>query len=263
MLGVPEATAYDLRFRLLNIPVRVNPWFWIVMLFISRNASDPTGRSLMPVFVFVACAFVSILVHEFGHALSARGVGREPGGIVLYGMGGLCFYENGGLSPLARVLILAAGPGAGFALLGLVLGLAKTQFGIEPADAMALIDVGSGDAGRAVFTLMNRSPALFFGLHFLLYINFWWGVFNLLPIWPLDGGQITGVVLGVVNPRQGTRWAHIVALFTAGGIAVWFASRDQFLMAVWVGYFGYINYQMLQSLQRAYGYVVDDDRWRR
>jgi Zn-dependent protease len=261
MLGVPEATAYDLRFRLLNIPVRVSPWFWLVMLFISRGAAGPRG-SVSAVLVFVGCAFVSILVHELGHALSARAVGREPGGIVLHAMGGLCFYDNGGLPPLQRVLILAAGPGAGFALLGLVLGIAKVQFGIAPMNAMALIGVGGGDGGEAAFSLMSRSSSLFFGFLFMLYINFWWGVFNLLPIWPLDGGQITGVVLGVANPQQGTRWTHTVALLTAAGIAIWFASKDDFLMAFWLGYFGYINYQMLQQIQSAYRYV-DDEPWRR
>ena len=263
MLGVPEPTAYDIRFRLFNIPVRVNPWFWIVMLLISSSAFESRSSPMLPVLVFVACAFVSILVHEFGHALSARATGREPGGVILFSMGGLCFFEDAGLPPLARVLILAAGPGAGFALLALVLAILRARFGIDPGDAMGLIGVGSGDPLSVRAILVPRSPALFFGTVFMLYINFWWGVFNLLPIWPLDGGQITKVTLGAWDRRQGVRWGrHTVSMLTAAGVAIWFASRGEYLMALWVGCFGYINYEILQKIQKAYGYVDYDD-WRR
>ena len=59
--------------------------------------------------------------------------------------------------------------------------------------------------------------ALIFGN--LVYINFMWGLVNLLPIWPLDGGQFTGVVLGQANPSNGRRWTHVVGLLTAGVLA--------------------------------------------
>jgi Zn-dependent protease len=259
LLGSPDVTPYDLRFRLLDIPVRVHPLFWLVMLLISGHPKDLTAAA-----VFVACAFVSVLVHELGHGLSGRAVGDEPIGIVLYAMGGFCAFDPGRQSPVQRLLVLISGPGAGFVLLTLVLAAANATYGIAPADAMALIGVGHPNDFRAMIQFLRSTPPLsLHALHALLFINFWWGVLNLLPIWPLDGGQITGVVLGMVNRRDGARWGHVVSLLTAALIALWWASREQYLMAFWFGYFGYVNYQMLQTMYGSYRYGDEGEWWRR
>ena len=50
----------------------------------------------------------------------------------------------------------------------------------------------------------------------MLWINIMWGLLNLLPVWPLDGGQITETVLSQVNPYDGRRWTHIVSLVAGG-----------------------------------------------
>lgn len=256
--GAAETTAYDLRFRLLDIPVRVHPLFWLVMLLISGE-----GNRLSAAAVFVVCAFISILVHEFGHGLSSRALGSEPDGIVLYAMGGLCYTHFDRQTPLGRLLVLAAGPGAGFLLLGLVLAWASAGLGIAPADALAYVGVGNGDPVAAFRRIASTQPALSEALHSLLYINFWWGVLNLLPIWPLDGGQIASVLLGAVDRRNGQRWAHFLSIVTVGLIAYWFVEQGRFLPAIWFGYFGYVNYQMLQSMQRPYLSGDDWDSWRR
>jgi Zn-dependent protease len=255
LLGAPETTQYDLRFRLLDIPVRVHPLFWLVMLLISGEPHDLRAAA-----VFVACAFVSILVHEFGHGLCSRAVGREPDGIVLYAMGGLCYYPSGGQSPLARFLVLAAGPGAGFLLLFLVLSVGSLWLGILPADAMALVGVGPGNVLAALRKLPTASPAIAEGFYSLLAINFWWGVLNLLPIWPLDGGQMAQVIFGQVKPRESSRWTHALSIVAAGLIAAWVANQGRLLTACWFGYFAYVNYQMLRSVHSAY-LSGDDARW--
>ena len=256
--GAAETTAYDLKFRLLDIPVRVHPLFWLVMLLISGQSNDLRAAA-----VFVVCAFISILVHEFGHGLASRALGREPDGIVLYAMGGLCYTPADRQSPMGRLLVLAAGPGAGFLLLGLVLAWASAVLRIAPADSLAFIGVGNGNPLPAFRGLASAPPALFEAFHSLLYINFWWGVLNLLPIWPLDGGQIAGVLLGAVDRRNGQRWAHFLSIVTVGLIAYWFVEQGRFLPALWFGYFGYVNYQMLQSMQRSYLSGDDWDSWRR
>jgi membrane-associated protease RseP (regulator of RpoE activity) len=256
--GAAETTAYDLRFRILDIPVRVHPLFWLVMLLISGQPHDLTAA-----FVFVACAFVSILVHELGHGITSRILGREPDGIVLYAMGGLCYTPAERQSPLARLLVLAAGPGAGFLLLAVVLVWGSLVLGIGPAQSFAFIGVGTGDPIFAFRRLAAAPPVAVEVFHSLLYINFWWGVLNLLPIWPLDGGQIAGVVLGAFDRRNGQRWAHILSIVTAGLLAYWFVEQERYLTAIWFGYFGYVNYQMLQSMQRSYLSGNDWGTWHR
>jgi Zn-dependent protease len=234
MLGTADDTPYDLRFRLLDIPVRVNPWFWLVMALISGE-----NQSLLGMAVFVACAFVSILVHEFGHGLSSRALGVEPTGIVLYGMGGYCQFHDFHRSAWRRVVILLCGPGAGFALLGLVVAAHYWS-------AVRDLDLFRSEAAQQV-------------VNDLIKINLAWGILNLFPIWPLDGGRIAEVVLGSLAPRNGVRWAHVISLLTAGGFALWLFSLNSFMTAIWFGYFAYVNYQILQAMHDAYR---TGDSWR-
>ena len=233
MLGSPDVTAYDLRFRFLGIPVRVHPLFWLVMLILSRHDKDLKAAA-----VFALCAFLSVLVHELGHGLSGRLMGDEPIEIVLYSMGGYCAFYQNRLTRWPRLFMLICGPGAGFVL------FAAVGFGV-------------------LFFGWPRSDYLSMALGYLLYINLIWGILNLFPLWPLDGGQILGVLLGMASPRNGMRWAHVVSLLVAGGIAVWLASMGQYWMAVWFGYFGFINYKVLQSLQFAPSFSEDAEWWRR
>src|SRR5271168_3561679 len=114
MFGVAE-TPYDLRFRALGIPVRVHPLFWIMGLLMARNADG-----LPEMVLWVACVFFSILVHEYGHGLTAKRFGSSPS-IVLWMGGGLCSSEANRQTPLQRLAVVLWGPGAGFVLCGLVM----------------------------------------------------------------------------------------------------------------------------------------------
>jgi membrane-associated protease RseP (regulator of RpoE activity) len=275
MLGSPSETPFDLRFRLLGIPVRVHPLFWLVMLMIGGSAG--TDRAVV---VFVVCAFVSVLVHEMGHGLAARATGYEPLGIVLYAMGGYCTLDPREQSPAQRLFVLLMGPGAGFILLALVLIAARASYGVSPADALSMFTMGEdGDPisfilrrvlrvigldGGNFFNAIRRlppNPIQRMSFVSLLEINFLWGVLNLLPIWPLDGGQSTEVVLKQANPRNARWWTHVVSIVAAGAIAMWWVSRSDFLLALWFGYFALVNYQMLRGIQRTWSHRADDPEW--
>ncbi len=93
MLGVPDTTAYDLRFRFLGIPVRVHPLFWLVTALLASESRDPKA-----ILIWIACVFVSILVHEYGHGLMSRAFRCSPS-IVLYGMGGSATPRRSGRPP--------------------------------------------------------------------------------------------------------------------------------------------------------------------
>ena len=86
----PPRTQYDVRFSVAGIPVRVSPFFWLVtLLFGASGGTDAVG-----LLTWVAVVFVSILIHEMGHALVQRYYGWEPS-IILYQMGGLATYNTG------------------------------------------------------------------------------------------------------------------------------------------------------------------------
>ena len=133
MFGVPE-TPYDWRFRLLGIPVRVHPLFWLVAFMLGFV------RENIPVsLIFVGCAFVSILVHEYGHGLTARAFGASPS-IVLQAFGGLCIYQPDRQTPRQRLAVLICGPGAGFVLAGVVMLVFSAVYGLTLEDHLAFIE---------------------------------------------------------------------------------------------------------------------------
>ena len=139
MLGT-TSTAYDLRFRILGIPARVHPLFWLTAALLGGITRDPIDFPL--VLTWMGCLFVSILIHEYGHALMDRRFHGEPS-VLLYGLGGLC-YPSGHESPVQKLAVLLAGPGAGFIFCGLVFGITSLVFGISGSEhaAVALASMG-------------------------------------------------------------------------------------------------------------------------
>ena len=232
MWGMPSETPYDLRFQFVGIPVRVHPLFWLVTALLGAHGPD---LDLQAVVVWVACVFVSILVHEFGHGLMARALGY-PAAIVLYGMGGLCYSQAERQGPWERLAVLICGPGAGFVFAAFVFAGALAAGSLSPLGKEVVGD--------------------------LLVINIGWGILNLFPIWPLDGGQITGVVLTMLNRRKGMSWTHVISLVTAGVLALLALTmlRDMFL-TLFFGLFAVMNYQQLQVQYERSKYGLDDDEW--
>ncbi len=264
MVGAAE-TPYDLRFRLLGIPVRVHPLFWIVMAVLGWQ-----DRNIAMVAVWVACGFVSILVHEYGHGLMGRQFGARPS-ITLWAMGGLCYSQAERQTLGQRLAVVLSGPAAGFLLYFLVMAAASGLFGLTMAEHISMSKFVLGfraPSEDVIFAFQKFPGAMAFNAYlFLVQINLLWSLFNLLPIWPLDGGQATQLLLSLYDRAQGPRWGHIISLLVAGGLAIMALAQgtDNFFRALFLGYFAMINFQMLQSLHQAHsmGLYQEDEWWRR
>lgn len=260
MIGASE-TPYDLRFRFLDIPVRVHPFFWLVAAGLGW-----TDRHLERVVMWIACMFVSILVHEYGHGLSAKAFGSSPS-IVLWGLGGLCYSQSERQTAGQRLAVILMGPGAGFLLCGLVMIGTTVIFGVTPREhldfAAGLVGLGPGSD-----TIGERFPsAIAYSIYgSMVWINLMWGLVNLLPIWPLDGGQASELLLSLFDRSRGKRWCHVVSLLVAGILAVVAIAlaRDLYL-TFFFGILALLNFQVLQTLHQAHamGLYRDDDWWRR
>jgi Zn-dependent protease len=270
MIGTSE-TPFDLKFRFLQIPVRVHPFFWVV-----TAAMGSQNAKLSVVLLWVACVFVSILVHEFGHALMAKRFDGSPS-IVLWGLGGLCFSQ-GERTPGQRLAVILGGPGAGFLFLAVIMAFTTLLFRITPAEHFQTIGALVGLSQLPVEIPMKFASVLHLGekgtdfairtYWYLAYINLLWGLVNLLPIWPLDGGQATQTLLSLYDRSQGTRWTHIVSLLCAGGLAVMvysITSPPDMYLTIFFGLFALMNFQILHSIHQAQamGLYRDDDWWRR
>src|SRR5204863_10187816 len=90
------------------------------------------------VLIWMACVFVSILVHEYGHGAVARAFGGTPS-IVLWAGGGLCSSEADRQSPRQRLAVVLSGPGAGFVFCGLVMLLGSSIFGLTPREHLSIV----------------------------------------------------------------------------------------------------------------------------
>ena len=242
LIGEPPRTQFDLRFSLFGIPVRIHPFFWVIAVLLGMNSETP-----VELLVWVVAVFISILVHELGHALVMRAHGFAPW-ITLYGLGGLASYNPAGSygsrrsGALAHVLISAAGPGAGFLLAAVVVaGVLLTGHGVS-------IGLISGFLPWVSLADQVGSPVLHELLGRILFISIFWGFVNLLPVYPLDGGQIAREILLKVNPRDGIRQSLILSIAAAVTLAVIGLTQWQSLyVTIFFAYLAYMSYATLQA----------------
>jgi Zn-dependent protease len=222
--------------------VRVHPFFWLVAALLGYKSND-----LGDVLVWIVALFVAILFHELGHAVVTRTFGFRPW-IVLYGMGGLtCWdptYRAGGrrMTTARHILISLAGPLAGFLLAAAVAG--------------AIILAGHGDQlrllidrriGIHLFVLDIGHARLQMLINDAFMICVFWGLINLLPIFPLDGGQIARDVFLAASPYRGYRQSLMLSfatavLLAAVGALVW----HSWFIGIMFGYMAYMSYMALQ-----------------
>ena len=125
LLQEPDRTQADLNFSLFGIPIRIHPMFWAIAALLGLNACD---RDLSLLLIWVVAVFFSILLHELGHAVVIRWFGNRPW-ITLYAFGGLTSHDPrrslrpGGTNTWGQILISFAGPGVGFLLVAVLLGI--------------------------------------------------------------------------------------------------------------------------------------------
>lgn len=192
-----DPTPFDLRLVAFRIPIRVHPSFWIASAVLGWN---PDRLDL--VFIWVLCVLISIMVHELGHALMAEAFGWASH-IVMYWGGGLAFSERySNRTPWREIAVSLAGPFAGFGLFALTIGV---MF-LIPADASLHPNVGR--------IFQN-----------LIWINLFWGLVNLLPVLPLDGGQVTQSLLTWLRFRDPVRIALQISVVIAGAAALIFYTQ--------------------------------------
>jgi stage IV sporulation protein FB len=186
-------------FRLFGIPVTIGGSFILVAALLGLSGA----RRMETVVAWVALVFVSILIHELGHAFTALSFGSDVA-IELNGLGGLTRWNppGGSLTPGRRALVAASGSAVGLVFGGLV-WLAARQLGPF--------------TGLTGFVITN-----------LVYVNVFWGLINWLPIRPLDGGHLLLSLLEKVAPARSQTIAKVIFVTTAG-IALFLAVRFELL----------------------------------
>jgi stage IV sporulation protein FB len=241
MLGEPQRTPYDLKFALFGIPIRVHPLFWLAGLLL--GSSKPDGPRLL---VWMVAFLLGILCHELGHALVMRSQGCFSW-ITLYGLGGLASCDRSrttGRYPDSwrQIAVAAAGPLAGFLLAAIVVGAVI-------ASKHTIICEWGAPYGLTVYTdEVIGKPIVSYFVNYLLFVTVVYGILNLLPVYPLDGGQIAREILTMILGPDGVRASLILSMIVAACLAVYggVRLRDPFL-AIFFGFFAYSSFATLQS----------------
>lgn len=177
-----------LRFTFLGFPIMIHWMFWLNTALMGGALGANSPEQLRHLLGWMVAVFLSILIHELGHAIAMRNFGDRRVGIVLYAFGGLAQ----GSSHLARredLIVSAAGPGLQI-LVGLAVGWSITLWHV---------------------------PSLWLGemLDAFTVVSLFWALLNLIPIVPLDGGRLCLAWLGAGKQRQALTISLVCAVVLA------------------------------------------------
>ena len=208
-----------LRFKLGPFPISVYPWF-----FLSAVLLGPGLDSGWQILAWILVVFVSVLGHELGHAVVGKLYGGRPE-IRLEAFGGVTFPQLQTRPGPAKQFILSfAGPIAGLLVGAAAYALAR----IFPPHASSI-------AAWVIESIVN--------------VSILWSAFNLLPILPLDGGQMMLAVVEGIRRRQSVAlasWISLVAVVAVASILT-ILRGPMPLVLVWLGLFALQNYQRARA----------------
>ncbi len=219
-------------FRVFGISVFVH-WTWLLVAYVELQSRVNTYNSALWNVIEYLSLFVIVLLHEFGHALACRQVGGQADQIVLWPLGGIAFVRPP-RRPGAVLWSIAAGPLVNVILVPITVG-AYVAAGL-PAWRDA-IDV---DVHHFLFALSTMNLILL--------------VFNLLPIYPLDGGQILQALLWfVIGQAKSLLVVSVIGMVVGVGVLIvavleremWFG-----ILAAFVAFRSLAGFQMARQLAR-------------
>jgi Zn-dependent protease len=191
----------------------------IVGLFVVINYNPELG--IHYALLWIPIVFISVLFHELAHAGTIAALGFGSSQIVLGGMGGVTINQRRA-RPWQDFLISVAGPVSSF-LMAIVATLAA-QTALGRTDKMLMVL-----------------------LPFLALANIWWGLFNLIPVPPLDGGHATRDFFRMfLNERTAFIVAIWIGILGGGAAAVYLFTARMFFVALYVAWFVYLAFQQWQ-----------------
>jgi stage IV sporulation protein FB len=200
-----------LRFSIFGFRVTVHWMFWVSVALLGGGLDADSPRRLFVLALWVLAAFVSILLHELGHTFMQRRYGARAY-ILLYALGGLAVPDRK-FTPRQHIYVSVAGPAA--------------QITLGVVSWLMLLSIFRGSFTVGTF------------LASLTFVSIVWGVMNLIPIYPLDGGQ---VLLAWLGPSR-SRLAFTVGMYCAIASAVLVAAYNLLFSAIFFGMLAYENFQ--------------------
>jgi Zn-dependent protease len=213
-LGSIRGTSIDLDFNFL----------FLVLFFVVFNYNPAVG--VQYALIWIPILFISVLIHELAHAAMIGILGFGSSHVVLTGMGGVTINQRRA-RPWQDLLISVAGPASSFGLFFLSIWVAR--------------NVPAAQTDRMLQVLMPD----------LASANFFWGIFNLIPVPPLDGGHATREFFRMfLSERNAFVIAIWIAMIVGGLIAIVSLVNRQFFLGLYIAWFVYMAFQQWQYFRR-------------
>ena len=216
--------------KLFGIPVRIHWTFSLIFLWVLYVGQSSMGYFNWEVIAWTTASilalFICVILHELGHALTARRFGVNTRNILLLPIGGLAVLDRLPEKPFHEFLVAIAGPAVN---LGLAIGFSPLLY-IIPFERR-----------ERLFSYIMREPNVFIrdityfdGFLFgLVILNVLVAIFNLLPAFPMDGGRILRSLLAMRMDRvKATRFAAFLGQFLAGLLVIAGLYKGNYVSAI-------------------------------
>lgn len=244
-----EHTKGSIYFTLGGVPTVIRPSSWI-MLFIFGAIFGGDLQNFSPVLIFVVGGMLCLLVHEFGHAFTCRLLGGGDLAIEIASLGGTTYCGRQPRTNLGKLIMTLAGAGASLALAGIcgvLMGLHIGAMGsglsyclLGPIPFVDLSQQVLSDIMSALYSgEASRFSIMVFGI--ISSICVWWSIFNLLPIYPLDGGKAVFLI------TNNARTTSLIGVICAVAMCIWCFWSKNIYLGMLCGYFAYMNWMFLRN----------------
>ena len=211
--------------RVAGIDIKIHATFLLIFAWfgISYYVTGGTLAAALSGIAFLMAVFGFVVLHELGHALTARKFGIKTTDITLLPIGGLARIEKMPDKPIEEFWVAIAGPAVNFFLAAIFAAAVVLSGNLSTLSLTSLFSLNSG-------SLLGRLAA----------VNLFLGLFNLIPAFPMDGGRILRALLATQMPyARATRTAASVGQ----GIAFLFGLVGLFTdpMLLFIAFFVYIG----------------------
>ena len=201
-----------MKFTFLKIPVLIHPSFWISLVFFVGIYDSLTYEKLILGVIFI----FSLLFHEYGHGLTAQYFGKNPK-IDLVAFGGYTSYYDSSLTKKQRFLITLNGP----LFTGILILLS--------------------------YYLLKSNIFLNYYMRYFLYVtmrlNIFWGIINLIPIYPLDGGKLLAYILETSFGQKGLKISLFIGNISAILACIYGFGNNYYIIGYLSLIYGFQNLQ--------------------
>ena len=223
--------------KVAGIEVRVHATFFFLLLWIAIVQWQESGNlsAVLGGIAFIVLLFLCVVLHEFGHALTARRYDIRTLDITLLPIGGVARMESMPENPRHEIWVALAGPAVNIVIALLLWPFAAAG---DHVDNTLLFTAAEGGSVSFVDQLMR--------------INLMLALFNLLPAFPMDGGRVMRAVLSMIMPRErATRTAASMGQALAIVLAIVGLMGNPWLVFIavfiWIGAATEAGYAQLKS----------------